>query len=83
MRPAADGLPAGMPLSEALDRFFRGAGAEAIASQVNKSDFTQLRQFESYACKRFDLHLLAGSFADARLQPQVPLPGGQLEPGLG
>jgi Zn-dependent protease/CBS domain-containing protein len=30
MRPASDGLPAGMPLSEALDRFFRGADAAAF-----------------------------------------------------
>lgn len=29
MRQALDGLPAGMPLSEALDRFFRGADAAA------------------------------------------------------
>ena len=39
---------------------------------VNKRDFTQLGQFESYACKRFDLPLLAGCFADARPQPQIP-----------
>jgi hypothetical protein len=39
---------------------------------VNNTDFTQLRQFESYACKRFDLHLLAGCLADARPQPEIP-----------
>ena len=39
---------------------------------VNNRDFTQLRQFESYACKRFDLHLLAGGLTDARAQPQIP-----------
>ncbi len=40
--------------------------------EVNKTDFTQLRQFESYAQKRFDLHLLAGCFADTRPQPKIP-----------
>jgi len=39
---------------------------------VNSPDFIQLRQFESYAQKRFDLPLLAGCFADARPQPQIP-----------
>jgi hypothetical protein len=39
---------------------------------VNSTDFTQLRQFEAYAKKRFDLHLLAGCFADARPQPEIP-----------
>jgi len=39
---------------------------------VNSQDFTQLRQFEAYAQKRFDLSLLAGTFADSRPQPQIP-----------
>ena len=39
---------------------------------MNSQDFTQLRQFEAYAQKRFDLSLLAGTFADSRPQPQIP-----------
>jgi len=39
---------------------------------MNSTDFIQLRQFESYAHKRFDLPLLAGCFADARPQPEIP-----------
>jgi hypothetical protein len=39
---------------------------------VNNRDFIQLRQFESYARKRFDLHLLAGCFDNARPQPAIP-----------
>jgi hypothetical protein len=39
---------------------------------VNNPDFIQLRQFVSYAQKRFDLPLLAGCFADARSQPDIP-----------
>jgi hypothetical protein len=39
---------------------------------VNHTDFTQLRQFQSYAQKRFKLSLLAGCFADARSQPGIP-----------
>jgi hypothetical protein len=39
---------------------------------VNNTDFTQLSQFVSYAQKRFDLPLLAGCFADARPQPDIP-----------
>ena len=39
---------------------------------MNSQDFTQLRQFEAYAQKRFDLSLLAGCFADARPQPEIP-----------
>jgi hypothetical protein len=39
---------------------------------VNNADFTQLSQFVAYAQKRFDLHLLAGCFADARPQPDIP-----------
>ena len=39
---------------------------------MNKSDFIQLRQFQSYAQKRFDLPLLAGCFADARSEPDIP-----------
>jgi hypothetical protein len=39
---------------------------------VNSTDFAQLKQFESYAQKRFDLSLLAGCFADARPQPEIP-----------
>src|SRR3977135_2199627 len=39
---------------------------------VNSTDFTQLRQFEAYAKKRLDLHLLAGGFATARPQPEIP-----------
>ncbi len=39
---------------------------------MNNADFTQLSQFVAYAQKRFDLPLLAGCFADARSQPDVP-----------
>jgi hypothetical protein len=39
---------------------------------VNSPDFIQLRQFVAYARKRFDLPLLAGCFADARPQPDIP-----------
>jgi hypothetical protein len=39
---------------------------------VNNTDFTQLSQFVTYATKRFDLPLLAGCFADARPQPDIP-----------
>jgi hypothetical protein len=39
---------------------------------VNNADFTQLSQFVAYADKRFDLRLLAGCFADARPQPDIP-----------
>ncbi|MEI7935971.1 MAG: hypothetical protein WCK27_04715, partial [Verrucomicrobiota bacterium] len=39
---------------------------------MNNSGFSQLRQFVSYAQKRFDLSLLAGCFADARPQPDIP-----------
>jgi hypothetical protein len=38
---------------------------------VTNTDFTQLSQFVSYAQKRFDLHLLAGTFADSRPQPEI------------
>jgi DDE family transposase len=39
---------------------------------VTNTDFTQLSQFQAYAQKRFDLSLLAGCFADARPQPEIP-----------
>jgi hypothetical protein len=39
---------------------------------MNSADFTQLGQFHAYARKRFDLSLLAGCFADARPQPDIP-----------
>jgi hypothetical protein len=39
---------------------------------VNNTEFTQLSQFVTYATKRFDLPLLAGCFADARPQPDIP-----------
>ena len=39
---------------------------------MNDSCFTQLRQFVSYTRKRFNLSLLAGCFADARLRPRIP-----------
>ncbi|MHB8524279.1 MAG: hypothetical protein ACYDH9_26465, partial [Limisphaerales bacterium] len=39
---------------------------------MNNADFTQLSQFVGYAQKRFDLSLLAGCFADARPQPNIP-----------
>ena len=39
---------------------------------MNNPGYPQLSQFVLYAQKRFDLHLLAGSFADARPQPDIP-----------
>ena len=39
---------------------------------MNSPDFSQLRQFVHYAQKRFQLSLLAGCFADARPQPDIP-----------
>jgi hypothetical protein len=39
---------------------------------VNSTDFTQLSRFVAYAQRRFDLPLLAGCFADARPQPDIP-----------
>jgi hypothetical protein len=39
---------------------------------MTRSAFIQLSQFQSYAQKRFDLSLLAGCFADARPQPDIP-----------
>ena len=39
---------------------------------MNDTCFTQLRQFVSYTRKRFNLPLLAGCFADARLRPRIP-----------
>lgn len=39
---------------------------------MNNTEFTQLSQFVTYATKRFDLPLLAGCFADARPQPNIP-----------
>ncbi len=39
---------------------------------MNNPGFPQLSQFVAYAQKRFDLHLLAGCFADARSQPDIP-----------
>ena len=39
---------------------------------MNSTDFTQLSQFVAYAQKRFKLPLLAGCFADARPQPDIP-----------
>ena len=39
---------------------------------MNNADFSQLSQFVHYAQKRFDLSLLAGQFADARPEPQIP-----------
>ncbi len=39
---------------------------------MNSTDFTQLGRFVAYAQKRFDLPLLAGCFADARAQPDIP-----------
>ena len=39
---------------------------------MHNADFTQLSQFVTYARKRFDLHLLAGTFADSRPQPEIP-----------
>ncbi len=39
---------------------------------MNNPDFTQLSRFVAYAQKRFQLSLLAGCFADARPQPDIP-----------
>lgn len=39
---------------------------------MNNSGYHQLSQFVRYAYKRFDLPLLAGCFADARPQPEIP-----------
>jgi hypothetical protein len=39
---------------------------------MNRSDFNQLGQFVTHACKRFPLHRLAGGLGDARPQPQIP-----------
>ena len=39
---------------------------------MNNTDFIQLSQFQAYAQKRFELSLLAGGFADARPQPDIP-----------
>ena len=39
---------------------------------MNRTDFTQLSRFVTYAQKRFKLPLLAGCFADARAQPEIP-----------
>ena len=39
---------------------------------MNNASFTQLSQFVAYVQKRFDLSLLAGCFADARPQPDIP-----------
>jgi len=39
---------------------------------VNNNGYNQLSQFVHYAQKRFDLPLLAGCFADARPQPDIP-----------
>jgi hypothetical protein len=39
---------------------------------MNSAGFSQLRPFVHYAPKRFNLSLLAGCFADARSQPDIP-----------
>jgi len=39
---------------------------------VTNTDFSQLSHFVCYAQKRFDLSVLAGCFADARQQPDIP-----------
>ena len=39
---------------------------------MNNTGYNQLSQFVHYAQKRFDLPLLAGCFADARPQPDIP-----------
>ena len=39
---------------------------------MNSADFTLLSRFVAYAQKRFQLSLLAGCFADARPQPDIP-----------
>lgn len=41
-------------------------------SAVTSLECIELSQFVHYAQKRFDLHLLAGSFRDSRPQPQIP-----------
>jgi hypothetical protein len=39
---------------------------------VSNADFTHLSQFVTYANKRFELSLLAGTFGDGRPQPEIP-----------
>jgi len=39
---------------------------------MTDAQFKDLDRFVSYAEKQFDLHLLAGCFADGRADPQVP-----------
>lgn len=39
---------------------------------MSSADFSQLSQFVTYANKRFDLSLLAGTFGDSRPQPEIP-----------
>lgn len=39
---------------------------------MSSADFSQLSQFVTYANKRFDLSLLAGTFGDGRPQPEIP-----------
>jgi hypothetical protein len=39
---------------------------------VNSAEFCQLSRFVHYAQQRFDLPWLAGSFSDARPQPEIP-----------
>jgi hypothetical protein len=39
---------------------------------MNSTGSNLLSQFVHYARKRFDLHLLAGSFGDSRLHPDIP-----------
>ena len=39
---------------------------------MTNTDFSQLSHFVCYAQKRFDLSVLAGCFADARAQPDIP-----------
>ena len=46
--------------------------AGASPSTVNNAGFSQLSRFVHYAQQRFDLSLLAGQFADARPQPEIP-----------
>lgn len=46
--------------------------AETILLKLSSADFNQLSQFVSYANKRFDLSLLAGTFGDGRPQPEIP-----------
>ncbi|MCW5551441.1 MAG: transposase [Verrucomicrobiae bacterium] len=38
---------------------------------MSSADFTQLNQFVTYANKRLDLSLLAGTFADGRPRPEI------------